>query len=74
MKSKSKQLSEKFGGEWKYDGSCCWWCNDGVRHVARVHTGGFDVNGEAMPGYGYYLYGNGIPRPVYFISHIFRLE
>jgi|TARA_R100000093_G_scaffold66691_1_gene37926 hypothetical protein len=66
LKSKAKQLSEKLGGIWTYDGMSSWWCDDNQRHVSKVHTGGFDINGEAMPGYGYFLYGDGAPKRVYF--------
>lgn len=66
MKSKAKLLGEKHGGKWTYDGVSSWWCDDGKRHVSRVHTGGFDVNGEAMPGSGYFMYGEGAPKRISF--------
>ena len=67
MKSKVKQLKEMLGGDWTYNPSSGYWdCDDG-RYVCRVHTGGFDVNGEAMPGFGYFLYETGKPgERIYF--------
>jgi len=53
MKSIARQVADKLGGSWRYDGQVGWNSDDG-RRVSRVHTGGFDVNGEAMPGYGYF--------------------
>lgn len=41
----SKWLSEKYGGEWKYDGRATWWCNDDKRHASRVASGR-DMEGE----------------------------
>ena len=53
-----KELAEKYGGKWKYEPvSGQWNCEDG-RYVARVHTGGYDISGEALPGFGYFLYEN----------------
>ena len=49
-------LAETYGGEWEYRRPLGTWnCSDG-RHVARVHTGGHDMDGEALPGFGYFLY------------------
>lgn len=74
MKSKAKQLSEMLGGNWVYDGMSSWWCDDGDRHVSRVHTGGFDIVGEPMPGSGYFLYGNGAPERICFGSKEIKLN
>lgn len=68
MKSKAKQLGETFGGHWTYDGMASWWCDDEKRHVSRVHTGGLDMSGEPMPGFGYYLYGDGAPKMITFLG------
>jgi hypothetical protein len=51
------------GGEWTYcQSGFRWKCNDG-RYAKHVHTGGVDINGEAMPGSQIYVYdhGNGVP-------------
>lgn len=64
MKSIAKQLGEKLGGAWQYAGTT-WRCDDGHRYVSRVHTGGFDVNGEALPGFGYFLFGGDLSQRIY---------
>lgn len=63
----ASRLSALLGGKWHYDRrSRGWMCDDGDRHVSRVHTGGVDVNGQSMPGYGYYLYSGKEPgRRIY---------
>lgn len=63
-KSKAKQLAEKYGGKWKYDGISSWWCDDNLRHVARVSTNSYDEPGYFPPAY--YLYGDGIPSLIHF--------
>lgn len=45
VKSIAKALSEKYGGKWKYQYPCDWFCDDKNRHVSRVATG-TDFNGE----------------------------
>ncbi len=62
MTTVTRQLEQKHGGSWLYDRAGSRWCCDDGRYVVRVHTGGVDVNGEAAPGWGYFLYdssGNG---------------
>jgi hypothetical protein len=49
-------LRNEYGGKWDYvpqTGS--WVCEDG-RYVCKVHSGGFDESGEALPGFTYRLY------------------
>lgn len=57
MASIAQQLKEKLGGEWRYDRKLGHWVSDDPhRWVSKVHTGGVDVNGEALPSYGYFLH------------------
>lgn len=55
-KTKAAEFAELFGGSWKYDGWSQWRCDDGKRYVSRVHTGGYDVNGEPAPGHDLIMY------------------
>ena len=51
-----RELTKQFGGRWAYDRrTWLWHCNDG-RHAHRVHTGGYDINGEPMPGSAVMVY------------------
>lgn len=44
-------------GEWIYLRKTGYWYSpDRQERVVAVHTGGYDFNGEAMPGYSYYVY------------------
>lgn len=58
----SKWLAKNKGGKWKYDGKCCWWCDDGKRHVARVAMDCMDENSPA----GYCLYSDKNSEWIYF--------
>ena len=52
-----RQLAQLFGGTWKYDHVCSWRSKQHPDlEVTKVHTGGYDMNGEAMPGWDYMLY------------------
>jgi len=56
MRSITERLADKFGGTWVYDRAANQWvCTDGSK-VRRVHRGGCDENGEAMPGVAYWLH------------------
>ena len=60
-----KELRKRYGGNWEYrSGPGQWFCDDG-RYVARVHTGGYDVNGEPLPGFGYFLFENNKGKRIY---------
>jgi len=50
-----KQLRKQLGGKWEYVAPGFWEGSDG-RTVHRVHTGGYDVSGELMPGSALFLY------------------
>jgi hypothetical protein len=60
----SKYLGKKYGGVWKYDGMCSWWCNDDVRHVSRVQSCSCDDACSHFPDYR--LYGDGINGIIHF--------
>ena len=36
--NKTKYLEEHFGGKWKYDHVCSWWCDDDKRNVTRTSS------------------------------------
>lgn len=64
-KPKYKQLEEQFGGTWKYYASVgSWYCDDGLRSVSRVAGCSCDDYCDHPPRY--YLYGDGVPKNVYF--------
>lgn len=46
-----RQLTYQVGGEWTYNRSKQEWFEArSGRYAYYVHTGGFDINGEAAPG------------------------
>lgn len=49
----SKWLKKNKGGNWIYDGTASWWCDDNKRHVSRVAMDCMEEDGPV----GYYLYG-----------------
>jgi hypothetical protein len=63
--NKTAWLRENKGGEWKYDGTGTWWCDDGIRHVSRTSSCCFDVYCKCPPQY--WLYGEGTPESICFI-------
>lgn len=64
--SKAKKLGKMYGGNWTYDGSTSWNCDDGKRYVAR-HAEYIDEVGDAH-GIRYVIYDTltGIGMRVYF--------
>ncbi len=60
-----REIQKRYGGKWRYCRSRCQWCCDDGRYVSKVHTGGFDLNGEALPGFGYVLYTDNIGERIY---------
>ncbi len=67
LKTKTKQLTDMYGGIWKYDGVTTWWCDDDKRSVARTH-GHFGCDDDDCRATAYWLYGDGSPQQVYFNS------
>lgn len=65
MKSKVKQLEEKFGGRWKYSGQRFWECDDLIRMVWAVAGHLCDDENCDVPA-KYYMYGDGTAKEVYF--------
>lgn len=53
----TRWLNRHEGSGWEYDRKTGQWRDGCGRWVCKVHTGGYDENGEAMPGFGYVLYG-----------------
>jgi hypothetical protein len=54
-----RRLRDELGGHWTYRGQGVWTCADG-RTVRRVHTGGYDITGEPLPGSSLFLYEPGM--------------
>lgn len=49
-------LNKTEGGAWIYNRRTMQWdCDDG-RYCSKVSTGGYDINGEPLPGFGYFVY------------------
>ena len=59
IKSKVKILEKTFGGIWKYDGVCSWWCNEGRRHVSRCCS----IHDEEAPSQ-YFFYNTDEPTKI----------
>ena len=59
-------LNQNLSGSWEYDRKAArWYCDDG-RWVATVYTGGYDENGNPLPGFSYQLYDtDGRSRTIY---------
>jgi hypothetical protein len=74
FKSKAKQLSDKFGGKWKYDGIATWWCDDEKRHVSRVCNNFYDDFETTPLLKEYILYGDGTPRHVFFSGKLLNFK
>lgn len=55
VKSKVKQLEEKFGGKWRYCGQKVWECLDDNRMVMAVSSCSCDY--DCGSSSRYYLYG-----------------
>lgn len=60
----TRWLNKHKGGNWKYDGSATWWCDDKVRHMSRVCMDSSRDDGGGPVGY--YLYGGSNPGWVHF--------
>jgi len=72
MESKSKQLSEMYGGKWKYDGYTSWVCDDGKRNVhRRASCLCDDVCNH--PSH-YVLIGDSTPERVSFRGEFFKID
>ena len=54
------RLRKELRGKWEYVSPGFWESPDG-RKVLRVHTGGYDMTGEPMPGSALFLYEPGKP-------------
>ena len=65
VKSKVKQLEEKYGGKWRYCGMGHWECDDGKRTVNAVAGHLCDNDYCDVPPL-YYMYGDGAAKIVYF--------
>jgi len=64
LKTKTQQLIEQFGGNWKFNRHARWW-EDGNRRVCKV--GYVDQWGDLQPSCGeYWMYSNETPKRVYF--------
>ena len=72
MESKSKQLSEMYGGKWKYIGCSTWICDDGKRRVQGEAGCSCDDFCNHRPSY--VLYGNGTPENVCFLGEYFKID
>jgi hypothetical protein len=59
MRTIKGQLQQKFGGRWIFRNPCHWVRDSDHATAARVHTGGFDENGEALPGNRIIVYAAG---------------
>ena len=69
---KSKQLSEMYGGKWRYDGYTAWICDDGKRVVHRQASCLCDDVCNHRPHY--LLTGNGTPENVSFLGEFFKID
>lgn len=60
-RSKSEIFANAFGGNWKYNGICSWYCDDNVRHISRC-SAGVDEYDNPVGQPQYWLYGDGAPK------------
>ena len=70
--NKSKFLSKKLGGKWKYSHPCYWECDDGKRMVVRTSSGVDEFDNPVGPP-TYNLYENNkFIKYIYFYENLFE--